>query len=181
MSDYNDLLNSLKAAAGSAANMARDFAESAGEKARDLAGNAGEKARLLARLAKLYREANSKRSERDEAYTEIGRLYFESADKKNPGERYVRLFDRVMLANAAIERAEAEMRECADALSDHGVEVDFEHVVDDAEAAARADAEPEGDKIFEFAVYRDKKEAEAEPEVEVEITEEKPEDDKPAE
>lgn len=181
MSDYNDLLNSLKAAAGSAANMARDFAESAGEKARGLAGNAGEKARLVARLAKLYREANSKRSERDEAYTEIGRLYFESADKKNPGELYVRLFDRVMLANAAIERAEAEMRECADALSDQGVEVDFEHVVDDAEAAARADAEPEGDKIFEFAVYRDKKEAEAEPEVEVEITEEKPEDDKPAE
>ena len=91
----------------------------------------------------------------------------------------MRLFDRVMLANAAIERAEAEMRECADALSNQGVEVDFEHVVDDAEAAARADAKPEGDKIFEFAVYRDKKEAE--PEVEVEITEEKPEDDKPAE
>ena len=32
MSDYNDLLNSLKAAAGSAANMARDFAESAGRR-----------------------------------------------------------------------------------------------------------------------------------------------------
>ena len=44
MSDYNDLLNSLKAAAGSAANIARDIAGSAGEKARDFAGSAGEKA-----------------------------------------------------------------------------------------------------------------------------------------
>ena len=32
MSDYNDLLNSLKAAAGSAANIARDIAGSAGER-----------------------------------------------------------------------------------------------------------------------------------------------------
>ena len=38
MSDYNDLLNSLKAAAGSAANIARDIAGTAGDKARDLAG-----------------------------------------------------------------------------------------------------------------------------------------------
>ena len=179
MSDYNELLNSLKAAAGSAASIAKDLAETASEKARDIAGNAGVKAKALARMAKLMHEANAQRGELDAAYAEIGRVYFESADKKNPGELYVRLFDRVMLANAAIERAEAEMRECADALSDQGVEVNFEHVVDDAEAAARADAEPEGDKIFEFAVYRDKKEAE--PEVEVEITEEKPEDDKPAE
>ena len=50
MSDYNELLNSLKAAAGSAANIARDLAETAGEKARDFAGSAGEKARAVARL-----------------------------------------------------------------------------------------------------------------------------------
>ncbi len=133
MSDYNDLLNSLKAAAGSAANKARDLAENAGERAKDLAGNAGEKAKLLARLAKLYREANAQRSEREEAYAEIGRMYFEAADKKNPGELYVRLFDRVMLCNAAIDRAEAEMRECAGALSDQGVDVDFSQVVDESE------------------------------------------------
>ena len=173
MSDYNDLLNSLKAAAGSAANMARDFAESAGEKARGLAGNAGEKARLLARLAKLYREANSKRSERDEAYTEIGRLYFESADKKNPGELYLRLFDKVMLANAAIERTETEMNELRAQLSEQGIDVDFSDVVDEAEAAAE---EPAGDKVFEFSIYRDRKDEGAEPDVEVEITEEKSEE-----
>ena len=41
MSDYSELLNSLKAAAGSAANIARDLAVNAGEKARELSGGAG--------------------------------------------------------------------------------------------------------------------------------------------
>ena len=36
MSDYSELLNSLKAAAGSAANIARDLAGNATEKARTL-------------------------------------------------------------------------------------------------------------------------------------------------
>ena len=133
MSDYNELLNSLKAAAGSAANIARDLAETAGEKAR-----------AVARLTKLYREVSAHRSERDEAFAEIGRMYFESADKKNPGELYVRLFDKVMLANAAIERLETEMRECAEALGEQGIDVDFEEVVDSAEAEAAPEAaEPE--------------------------------------
>ena len=43
-------------------------------------------------------EANAQRGELDAAYAEIGRVYFESADKKNPGELYLRLFDKVMLA-----------------------------------------------------------------------------------
>ena len=141
MSDYNELVNSLKAAAGSAANIARDLAETAGEKARDFAGSAGEKARAVARLTKLYREVSAHRSERDEAFAEIGRMYFESADKKNPGELYVRLFDKVMLANAAIERLETEMRECAKALGEQGIDVDFEEVVDSAEAEAAPEAE----------------------------------------
>ena len=85
MSDYNELLNSLKAAAGSAASIAKDLAETASEKARDIAGNAGAKAKALARMAKLMHEANAQRGELDAAYAEIGRVYFESADKKNPG------------------------------------------------------------------------------------------------
>ena len=156
MSDYSELLNSLKAAAGSAANIARDFAGNAGEKARDLAGNAGEKAKAAARIAKLSLELNGVRSDRDDAFTEIGRIYFEGADKKNPGDLYVRLFDKVMLANAAIERIETEMRELRAAFGDDmGAGADeFVSVVDSAEADAT-----DGD-------------------IEVEITEEAPEDDK---
>ena len=161
MSDYNELLNSLKAAAGSAANIARDFAGNAGEKARDLAGNAGEKAKAAARIAKLTLELNSVRSDRDDAFTEIGRVYFEGADKKNPGDLYVRLFDKVMLSNASIERIETEIRELRAAFGDPDMGADeFVSVVDSAEADATA--ADDGD-------------------IEVEITEEAPEDDQPEE
>ena len=158
MSDYSDLLNSLKNAAGSAANIARDLAGNAGEKARELAGGAGEKAKAVARIAKLKLDINCAGVARDEAYTEIGRIYFESSDKKNPGELYVRLFDQVMLANAAIERDEAELRELRAALGEPAEDADFSGVVDEAEAAA----EPEAD-------------------IEVEITDETPAEDKSGE
>lgn len=150
MSDYNELLNSLKAAAGSAASIAKDLAETASEKARDIAGNAGAKAKALARMAKLMHEANAQRGELDAAYAEIGRVYFESADKKNPGELYLRLFDKVMLANAAIERMETEERELKSIFESEADEADFTMVVSAAEDEA------------------------AEPDVEVEITEEEP-------
>ena len=151
MTDYNELLNSLKAAAGSAASMARDFAGTAGDKARDLAGTA-----VVGRMAKLRLELSSRRTELDEAYAEIGRVYFESADKKNPGELYVRLFDKVMLANAAIERIETELRELRAELGEQADEADFTAVVDNAEQEAAGD-------------------------IEVEITEESPETDGPEE
>ena len=150
MSDYNDLLNSLKAAAGSAANIARDIAGSAGEKARDFAGSAGEKAKATARIAKLKLEIAGKREELNKAYAEIGRMYFESADKRHPGDLYVRLFDQVMLDNAAIERMETEERELKSIFESEADEADFTMVVSAAEDEA------------------------AEPDVEVEITEEEP-------
>ena len=151
MSDYNDLLNSLKAAAGSAANIARDIAGTAGDKARDLAGNAGEKARAAARIARLKLDIAGKREELNKAYAEIGRMYFESADKRHPGDLYVRLFDQVMLANAAIERMETEERELRSVFESDAEAADFTMVV-----SAAAD------------------EAAAVPDVEVEITEEAP-------
>lgn len=157
MSDYNELLNSLKAAAGSAANIARDIAGTASEKARDFAGSAGEKARAAARIAKLKLDLAGKRDECEKAYAEIGRMYFESADKKNPGDLYVRLFDQVMLANAAIERMETEIRELRAEFDDPADDADFSMVVSETEAGA-----------------------DPEPDVEVEITEEAPSGDEPA-
>ena len=142
MSDYNDLLNSLKAAAGSAANIARDIAGSAGEKARDFAGSAGEKAKATARIAKLKLEIAGKREELNKVYAEIGRVYFESADKRSPEELYVRLFDHVMLANAAIERMETEERELKSIFESEADEADFTMVVSAAEDEA---AEPDGE------------------------------------
>lgn len=130
MSDYSDLIRSLKAAAGGFADIAKDLAGAAGDKARDLAGGAGEKAKALARLAKLTMELSSERDSLNEAYAEVGKLYFETADKSDPGEMYVRAFDRVMLSLAAIERMETELTELRAALNEGAAEdADFEDVV----------------------------------------------------
>lgn len=119
MSDYSDLIRSLKAAAGGFADIAKD-----------LAGGAGEKAKALARLAKLTMELSSERDSLNEAYAEVGKLYFETADKSDPGEMYVRAFDRVMLSLAAIERMETELTELRAALNEGAAEeADFEDVV----------------------------------------------------
>lgn len=157
MSDYSELLNSLKAAAGSAANIARDLAGNASEKARELAGGAGEKAKAAARIAKLKLDLAGKRDEREHAYAEIGRMYFESADKRAVEDLYVRLFDQVMLANAAIERMETEMRELKGVFDSEAEEADFSMVVSQAEENAAGESDADGD-------------------IEVEITEETPDE-----
>ena len=154
MSDYSELLNSLKAAAGSAANIARDIAGNATEKARTIAGGAGEKARAAARIAKLKLEAASKREEREKAYAEIGRMYFESANKRSPDEHYVRLFDQVMLANAAIERIETEMRELKSIFDSEDEEADFSCIVSEAEDNASGEADDDGIEV-EITVDKD--------------------------
>lgn len=134
MSDYSDLIKSLKAAAGGFADIAKDLAGAAGDKAKDLAGGAGEKAKSLARMAKLSVELSSERDSLKDAYAEVGRLYFDTADKTAPGEMYVRAFDRVMLSLAAIERMEAELTELRAALGYSGVvDADFEDVVSASE------------------------------------------------
>ena len=171
MSDYSELLNSLKAAAGSAANIARDLAGNATEKARTLAGGAGEKARAATRIAKLKLDETAKRDEREKAYAEIGRMYFESADKRNPGEHYVRLFDQVMLCNAAIERMETEMRELKSVFESEDEEADFSVIVSEAEYKAEGEAEAEdtGDEDsagieVEITIEKDEDKAEDKPE-----------------
>lgn len=155
MSDYNDLIKSLKAAAGGFADIAKDLAGAAGDKARDLAGGAGEKAKALARLAKLSMELNTERDNLNDAYAEVGKLYFETADKTNPGEMYVRAFDRVMLSMAAIERMETELTELRASLNEGvGEAADFEDIV----TAAEAEAAGEDDSIEVEITEEDKTE-----------------------
>ena len=155
MSDYNDLIKSLKAAAGGFADIAKDLAGAAGDKARDLAGGAGEKAKALARLAKLSMELNTERDNLNDAYAEVGKLYFETADKTNPGEMYVRAFDRVMLSLAAIERMETELTELRASLNEGaGEDADFEDIV----TAAEAEAAGEDDSIEVEITEEDKTE-----------------------
>ena len=80
MSDYSELIRSLKAAAGGFADIAKDLAGAAGDKARDLAGGAGEKAKALAKLAKLTMELSAERDSLKDAYAEVGKLFRQTAE-----------------------------------------------------------------------------------------------------
>ena len=85
-------------------------------------------------------ELNAERESLNSAYAEVGKLYFDSADKTAPGEMYVRAFDRVMLSLAAIERMETELTELRASLNDGAVsDADFEDIVTAAEAEASGD------------------------------------------
>ena len=101
MSDYSELIRSLKAAAGGFADIAKD-----------LAGGAGEKAKALAKLAKLTMELSTERDSLKDAYAEVGKLYFETADKTAPGEMYVRAFDIMIVVPTLPFSFPSSFRDC---------------------------------------------------------------------
>ena len=141
MPDYNEIIRSLKAAASGVADIAKDLAATAGDRAKDIAGDAGEKAKAVARIAKLKLDIAAEKANAKDAYAEVGRLFFDATDKKNVPEPYIRAFDSVMLANAAVERLEAELEELRAVVNESGepVDVSFECVVDEAERAGAGD------------------------------------------
>lgn len=141
MPDYNEIIRSLKAAASGVADMAKDLAATAGDRAKDIAGDAGEKAKAVARIARLKLDIAAEKANAKDAYAEVGRLFFDATDKKNVPEPYIRAFDGVMLANAAVERLEAELEELRAVVNESGepVDVSFECVVDEAERAGAGD------------------------------------------
>lgn len=158
MADYNEIIRSLKAAASGVADMAKDIAATASDKAKEVAGDAGEMARAVARMAKLKVDIAAEKANAKDAYAEVGRIFFDATDKKNVPEQYIRAFDNVLLANAAIERMEAELNELRASMNEAGEPVDasFEDVVDEAERAGAGD---EDESItVEITVEEDKPE-----------------------
>lgn len=163
MPDYNEIIRSLKAAASGVADMAKDIASTASDKAKDIAGDAGEKARAMARIAKLKIDIAAEKANAKDAYAEVGRIFFDAADKKNVPEPYIRAFDNVLLANAAIERMEAELNELRAAVNepeDIGA-APFEVIVGETEAEHAREVEgpaDEPDISVEITVEDDGKE-----------------------
>ena len=150
MPDYNEIIRSLKAAASGVADMAKDLAATAGDRAKDIAGDAGEKAKAVARIARLKLDIAAEKANAKDAYAEVGRLFFDATDKKNVPEPYIRAFDSVMLANAAVERLEAELEELRAVVNESGepVDVSFECVVAEAARAGGCyEAEDAGEGI----------------------------------
>lgn len=132
MRDYEDLKATLKAALGGVADAARD-----------LASNAGDKAKTLGRIAKLTVEINTEKENAKNAYSEIGKLYYETY-RDEPGEFFVQLFDEVTLANEHRAQMEAELTELKASVGASGGDNGFEDVVEADEAdAAGPDIEVE--------------------------------------
>ena len=104
----------------------------------------------MARIARLKLDIAAEKANAKDAYAEVGRLFFDATDKKNVPEPYIRAFDSVMLANAAVERLEAELEELRAVVNESGepVDVSFECVVDEAERAGAGDEDEDaGDGI----------------------------------
>ena len=135
MSDYNDLMKSIKNAVSGVADLAKDIAGAASDKAKDLASGASDMAKTYSRITKLKLEISSENEKAKEAYCEIGKLCFELADKHHPDPLYVRLFDQVLIANSNIEAMQAELTELQTVMEQNNAceDVDFETVVAAAE------------------------------------------------
>ena len=139
MADINGLKDKLFGAFGSIADKTKDLAEKAADKTKDLAEKAADKTKAMSRIAKLTMDINGEKDAIKKAYTEIGKLYYET-HKDDPDGFFVQLCDEISLAKDSIAAKEAEIAELKASIStgddDGAIEVDFEEVVSEAEAEA---------------------------------------------
>ena len=119
---------------------AADFALSAAEKARDLAVFAADKAKRASRVAKLKLEISAEKDNIETAYTEIGKLYYET-HKDAPEGFFLQLCEEIGAARAAIEAKEAELADLKSEIREEDELCDFETVVSETEEAPAAPAE----------------------------------------
>ena len=122
MIDFNNLKNKVIVSISKAADTTKDLADKATDKAKD-----------VSRIAKLSLEINSEKDVIRKAYSEIGRLYYET-HKDDPESIFIQLCDEVTLANENIASKEAEISDIKKRADDDGsITVEFEHVVSEDE------------------------------------------------
>ncbi|MCC8078913.1 MAG: hypothetical protein LIO57_02465 [Oscillospiraceae bacterium] len=131
--------NSLKDKALGAMGQAADYTK-------DAANKAAEKAKSGTRIAKLKMDIAGERETIKKAYSEIGKLYYDT-HKDAPEGFFIQLFEEVAMAQESISKMEAEIETLKDSgEEDDSIEVEFEEVVAEEETAACAEpeaAEPE--------------------------------------
>lgn len=114
------------------------------EKTRDLAGTVADKAKDVSRIAKLNIEIGSEKDTIKKAYTEIGKLYYET-HKDDPDDFFIQLCDEITVSLGNIAAKEAEIAEikARSSVSEDDIVVEFEEVVAEAEAPAAEEAPAE--------------------------------------
>lgn len=139
--DFNGLKDKLLSTLGQAGDSAKDLAGRAADSAKSLAGTAADKAKSGTRIARLSMEAASEREEIKKTYQEIGKLYYDT-HKDDPEGFFVQLFEEIRIAEEGIASKEAEIAALKEDFKGAGdeISVDFEEVVDKAEAEAAGEA-----------------------------------------
>jgi hypothetical protein len=146
--DLNELKDKAISALGQAVDGIKGFADKAGDKTRDIAGQAADKAKAGGRIAKLSMEIATEKENMKKAYSEIGRLYYDT-HKEAPEGFFAQLCEEIGLAEKNIADKEAEIAELKASFSaekDPDVSVEFEEIVEKEESAAKGGDEDK--KIF---------------------------------
>ena len=140
--DFQALKNKLLSSLGQATEGAKDFAGKAADATKDLAGKAADKAKTGGRIAKLSMEVAQEKENLKKTYLEIGKLYYDT-HKDNPDGFFIQLCEEVAAAEGVIAEKEAEIAQLKDSFSAKAsdVEVEFEEVVSEGEAAAEEPAD----------------------------------------
>ena len=149
--DFSEMKNKFLAALGQASDATRDFAGKAADTTRDLAGKAADKAKAGGRIAKLNIEVAQEKDTLKKAYVEIGKLYYDT-HKDNPEGFFIQLCEEVALAEKSIADKEAEIAELKAGFSgkaDPDIDVEFEEVVAEGEAAAETAVEEAAEAVEE--------------------------------
>ncbi len=97
MSDLKDFAEKASAVASDAAKMATD-----------LARRAASKTKQMSRITRLNMDISSQKNTIKNAYTEIGKLYYE-AHHDDPDGFFIQLFQEIDVANEAIQAMEDEI------------------------------------------------------------------------
>lgn len=115
------------------------------EKTRDLAGTVADKAKDVSRIAKLNIEIAGEKETIKKAYTEIGKLYYETR-KDDPDGFFAQLCEEITVSLGSITAKEAEIADIKerDNITDDDIVVEFEEIVAEAENEA---GEPAADEV----------------------------------
>ena len=135
MKDLNELRQKMLAKIGQVADTAKDFAEKTADSAKDFAEKAADKAKDAGRIAKLNVEIATEKENMKKTYIEIGKLYYDT-HKDDPDGFFIQLCEEIQIAEKNIAAKEAEIAELKAAKEDDSIEVEFEEVVAEEEAAA---------------------------------------------
>ena len=140
--DINELKDKILAVLNQATDGAKDLYDQAGGSVRGLADKAADTAKAGTRIAKLAMEIASEKEGLKKTYQEIGRLYYETA-KDAPDGFFIQLFEEARLAEQSVAEKEKELSALKSGFqkSEPDVVVDFEEIVDKAEAEVEAPAE----------------------------------------